>query len=493
MQPRTTAVLFAIALALGAFVWFYEIQGEAGRREAEAREKQLFPGVEAKDVEWIALRTSDGRDVRLERRGEAWQVVKPIDFPADRFGVDAIASALAEMSSEAVYEKPQEASVYGLDDAAHEVRFGADGTQHTLRTGDATPLGSNSYVSVVGEKPVYTVPTFRINALRKSFDDLRDKRILEFDAASVQRLTASWPGGRAVLARSDGGWKLEAPIAGDADSETVDDLLSNLSYLRAASFADDPLPDSETGLDAPAFSAVLELAPAGEEGSEGHRLSFAVGASDKDGKRYVRADRPTLFLIRKERLDDFPRKLSDYRFKQLAKFPATDAKRLELIFPVEKGAASEVVTVTAVRDGDRWSVQGENLDPDKVGRLVGQLSHLQASEVLADEAGPDELAGLELDPPNASVRVFAEAEAKADEKPLADLRIGALHGSKGIVAQRADRPEVFRLDPAVAEHLPVSLEALRNRFLKAPAPQAPAAAAAPDTANEPDEAPDGSP
>ena len=34
MNPRTTGILFAVALALGAFVWFYVIQGEEGRQEA---------------------------------------------------------------------------------------------------------------------------------------------------------------------------------------------------------------------------------------------------------------------------------------------------------------------------------------------------------------------------------------------------------------------------------------------------------------------------
>jgi hypothetical protein len=526
VQPRTTAILFVVAAALAAFVWFYEIRGEEGRREAEARQKRLFADVEAGDVDWIRLHTSDGRDVKIVRRDGAWQLVEPIEFPGDDFAVDAIASALAEISSEAVYEDPQQASVYGLDDASHEVRFGVGDREFALRTGDATPLGSNSYASVVGEKPVYTVPTFRVNALRKKLDDLRDKRILDFDTASVTRLTASWPGGRVVLARQDGAWRLEAPLEGEADAETVDDLLSDLSFLRAASFADEPPPDSETGLDQPAFRVELELAAggaakageaaapdagaatgeaaaqeesaaAGEAGREheategaGRQLGFALGGAEVDGQRYVRAGRPTLFLVPAARLGDFPRKLGAYRFKQLARFGSLEAKRVELVFPTESGGASEAVTVRATRDGGEWSSEPEKLDPTKLRRMVDELSRLEAQDVLAEEMGAEELRALGLDPPELTVRVYGDGGEEGGEKLLADVRIGALQGSDGIPAQRADRPTVFELDHALSEHVPVSLEALRNRFLAED--EAPAGADAAGAGAEPP-APDAAP
>ncbi len=67
MNPRTTGILLVVALLLGAFVWFYEIEGEEGRRDAEARQKRIFPDVESEGIEWVALRTSDDRSVRVVR------------------------------------------------------------------------------------------------------------------------------------------------------------------------------------------------------------------------------------------------------------------------------------------------------------------------------------------------------------------------------------------------------------------------------------------
>ena len=123
MNPRTTGILFLLAAALGAFVWFYEIRGEAGRKDAEAAAKRLFPGIESSAVEQIELTTSDGQRARLERRDAEWQLALPLAAPADGFVADAIASALAQLGSESVYETPQPLAVYGLEDAGRDLRF----------------------------------------------------------------------------------------------------------------------------------------------------------------------------------------------------------------------------------------------------------------------------------------------------------------------------------------------------------------------------------
>ena len=117
MNPRTTGILFLVAAALGAFVWFYEIRGEAGRKDAEAAAKRLFPGVAAEAVDRIELTTSDGARARLERREGEWRIALPLATQADGFVADAIASALSQLGSESTFDEPQPLAVYGLDDA----------------------------------------------------------------------------------------------------------------------------------------------------------------------------------------------------------------------------------------------------------------------------------------------------------------------------------------------------------------------------------------
>jgi hypothetical protein len=65
-----------------------------------------------------------------------------------------------------------------------------------------------------------------------------------------------------------------------------------------------------------------------------------------------------------------------------------------------------------------------------------------------------------------------------------------VQGADGVVARRAGEPAVYLLAPTVADYLPVSVDALRNRFLveeKPPEePEDPQAPGAPEAAPAPE-------
>lgn len=458
MNRRATGILLLVAAALGAFVWFYEIEGEEGRKQASEAEKRLFVGLEPEDVSWVELTTSDGTRVRAERDASGWQIRQPLAFPGDAGAWDGIAAALTQSTRDAIFEDPQAPEVYGLGDGADEVRFGTPDGEHALRLGSAAPLGGNTYAAVAGARPVYTIPTWRASSLRKDFDALREKRILRFDVGSVTGLVASWPGGRVELAREGEAWRVVSPIEGPADAEVVSDLLSNLSFLRAQGFEDAPAADAETGLAPPAYRVALTITDDTGEAASQRVLTLEVGSVVDEGARFARAGLPSLFRIAEARLGDLPRDVSAYRFKQLAHFAVEDAARVEMIF---RDGSDTPLEIDAVRDGSVWSSQPESMDPEKIAGLVSELSGLSADAILAERVGPEELAGLGLAPPRVSLTVRgAEGDAV-----LAQVRLGARQGADGVVAQTGENPQVFRLDAATAEHLPVSLEAFRNRFL----------------------------
>lgn len=479
MNPRSTGILALVALALAAFVYFYEIGGEKDRREAADREKRLFTGVEAEDIEWIALTTSDAAEVRVERRGDAWSLTEPLEFPADGFAIEGMASNLASATSESVFEEPQPLGEYGLDQESGVVRFGAGGKARGVRFGNKTPVGASSYATVEGMAEVYTVPSHLAGSFRKTLGDLREKRILAFEGDAVTRLQVSWPSGRVVIERestpatdeadAEGAglpspatspWRLVAPVEGRADDEAVDALISTLSFLRASGFEDDPDEEAQAALTEPAFAAVLTVET--EEG-ESRQVSLAV-SPPREGGLLVRGAQTSLFRLPPERLDDLPRELSAYRFKTLANFPATDAQRLEFFFQPDVG---DPVAITAVRGEEGWTSEPERMAPGKLPRLVSELARLRAKDIVADELGEDELRAVGLSPPNTIITVLGELPEDAAEGAaapvLAEIHIGRVEG-ESILARAAGDPTVYRLGYELAEHVPVSLEAFRNRF-----------------------------
>jgi hypothetical protein len=157
----------------------------------------------------------------------------------------------------------------------------------------------------------------------------------------------------------------------------------------------------------------------------------------------------------------------DYRFKDLAKFSAVDAQKFELVL---RGAAeaqsAEATVITGERGEGGWKTEPEPMQPGKASRLVSEVSRLRAQTILAESMGESELAALGLAPPAAVVRVWAEPEQEGAEAPkVAEIHLGRPDAERGIPARVPERDTVYLLDGALAEHVPVSLEAFRERFV----------------------------
>jgi hypothetical protein len=329
-----------------------------------------------------------------------------------------------------------------------------------------------------------------VTALAKRLDELRDKRIVEFAEDAVQGLSLRWPEANVALARDGAEWRLVEPQAGRADASTVETALSNLSFLRATGFEDAAPPDAESGLDHPELEIELVLAPA-QEGGEPRRVGLAFGKVLASGDRLVRAGGSALFRVPGSRLDDYPRTPVAWRFKDVARFEADGARRIEMAFRDAAGGTLEL-TATRGEDGE-WSSAPEAIDPGRIRTLAEELARLRARDIRAESMGEAELRGLALEPPNAR---FVVRGADAAAAPLAELRIGVVREGGGVTAQAAGNPTVFELDPVVAEYVPVGLEALRARFLAkaepeaGPAPTEEADGAAPATDAEETEQPE---
>ena len=303
MNPKSTFILFVVAAALGSFVYFYEIAGEDERLAADEAQKRVVVGVEPDDVETIALTTTDGVAVATRRIDGGWQVVEPLEYPADPFVLDAMAAAIAQMGGATPIEDAQALEVYGLDALEREVRFRTGAGERALRIGDTTPLGAKSYVTLVDSESVFTVPSTGVRAFAKSFDDIREKKLLDFDREAVEHIAVDWPDGGVVIQRSDSGerrWHMVQPVAGPADDETVAKLLSTLAFLRADGFVDDPPSDEVAGLARPMFSVRLTGSAAGAA-VEPFEATLAIGSRSQDGARLAR----DLHGRRRQRVDGF--------------------------------------------------------------------------------------------------------------------------------------------------------------------------------------------
>ncbi len=474
MNPRTTAVLAAVALVLGVFVYFNEFEGER-KRQAEADEAaKIHAGLSAGDLDAIELDTLDGVAARFERKNGRWWLVAPFEARAEATSLDAMASALVDLPREGTVAGAPALEGFGLGDDARVVLFETGGRRLGLRLGGTTPVGGHRYVARLAGDEIAYVASYRVNAFNRNLSDLRDRRILDFESGRVSSLRIGWPEGdgtsrfelalsRTAASEEKSPWAIVAPIEAEADPNVVRDLLSDFAYLRAKDFLAARTPEIDAALANPAidFRWTLE----GEAGVEGWlRIGDVVS-----GGRVVLTSGGELFTVAADRLDDFPRRLVAYRFRQLASFELASARRLELtLLPETEDTAAPQSTpplhVLATLGAQGWRSADRALDRDAVSGLIRILSSLDADDLVADEMGEAELASLGLAPPRGRLRVEGNADAEGPMEGLASLEFGRRDPARGVFVRRTDRDTVFLIAPEIADALPISAEAWRAGF-----------------------------
>ena len=257
---------------------------------------------------------------------------------------------------------------------------------------------------------MHTVPTYRATTFQKSLDDLREHRVLRFDRNSIDRIEVGWDGGAVVLEKKDGAWRVTSPLEGPADDDTVDKLLSDASYLRADGFIDAPPSDDAMDLAKPEVTLALSgKAPVAGQPPTSFTLKLGGPLPTNPKRRALRTGDGGVYEIATERIAEFPRDITAYRFKEVSRFSPTDANRIELTFQQDGGKPPVVVALDRGEAG--WTSKAEPLVPGKAARLAAELSHLRAAGIVSDHATEAELKQHGLAPPQVTVRVLGTKPA----------------------------------------------------------------------------------
>lgn len=451
MNWQATLLSLVALIALGTYVLVYDSDAADQRAKNETSETQVFGGVEAGSVERLNLRTTDGIDAQLERRDGVWRLTRPVEAEADPVAADALVAALGSLESDAVYDEIEALGSYGLD-VEPSLRFSAAGFEHSLRLGGTAPIGGGRYVTDDAGDRVWLVAAWRTSAFAKSLHQLREARLLRVDPAAVQSLSVRWPGGEVALRRGEaegaGAWQLESPVSARARDRTVESLLSDLAFVRADAFVDAPTQAERSQFDSPAYRVEINLA------DEAEPLLFEVGAEGVEGRWLARGPSGVIAEISEAEVQSLPQTVSDFRFRELARFVPSEVSRFTLSFAGEDGSAVEGTRTEA---GD-WAFGEAALVEGAASRLLSALAQLEAIEIAADSMGDDELTGLGLAPARTRIQVLGEDE------PLADIAFGAMRGDGAIAARSGASEIVYWLSAGLAQDLPVNRAAFDDAF-----------------------------
>lgn len=459
MRPRNTVLLLLVLAALGAYVYWVELPHE----KAQAEQKRLL--VFEKDKVGAVTLTSPDREIALERGADGhWRITAPIAADADDATVGNLLNAISEAQVTRTLEGVgDKLGSYGLDPPQSVVKLRLkDGTElPAIKAGKNTQVGFSAYVQKDDEAAVHITGGALPAGLKKEIKDLRDKSVMTFDDAQVQKVVLAKPAGTIIVERQgDDAWRITQPGAYAADPAEMRSLLASLRGIRADDFAsDDPNPALATyALDQPRLTVTVSV------GKDEAQKTLLVGGTKEDPQKKTiyakRAERPTVYTIPEYTLKNIDKDVGTLRDKTVLAFDK--AKAGKLVVTRKDGAGFTL----AKRDG-AWHIEtpGEGAErPPTMTRFLEDVATLKGAEVVDEHA--TDLGKYGLAEPDLTVAVTDESGAALgtllatrgapptstdpEAKSYATAQgSGLVYGMKPFVFDRIDKKAAdFRQPPA---------------------------------------------
>jgi hypothetical protein len=229
--------------------------------------------------------------VSLERKGDAWRVTDPLDWPADQAVADRLVAGLAMLESEGeVTRRAESFAQYDLDEGkAVRIKAWADPGKdpYEIVLGKSGPSPDRVYARLGKGAAVHLVGGLSRSAADLPVSRWRDRRI--WDGREIVRVRATRGKGSFVLEKSSAAWTADGQ---PADEEKVQAFLSAVRLMEADDFADPGMAKEPKayGLEKP--SLVLEVSAPG-----GPVVTISVGKAEADPRAVRKGGVETLFLV----------------------------------------------------------------------------------------------------------------------------------------------------------------------------------------------------
>src|SRR5437667_3461484 len=346
------------------FLATQSVKKDIDKKPEEFRDRKLTDLTTAQ-VRRIALRTPAG-EMELEKKGEHWDILKPLRARADDGKVgDLISQITAARIQQFVADDRGDLSPYGLAETRGSINvvdqaekkdqkvetgesikvFGREDKGQTLQIGSVPEKEKDQiYVRFAPRGSVYTLPKKIEEILNTKPADLRDNHLVRIDTDILDRITIDAPGkAKTVLARKDENWTIDSKKNAPADSGAVRRLIDTLQNERVTRFAEDVASNlPRYGLDKPqvqlTFSSFASENTAETKAGEQPFAAIAFGKEEGDNVYARLTDEPFVVAVRRGLLAQISpdplqwQELSIFKFKpeQIHRLSVTAEKELSL-------------------------------------------------------------------------------------------------------------------------------------------------------------------
>ncbi|MCC6557755.1 MAG: DUF4340 domain-containing protein [Polyangiaceae bacterium] len=297
-------IAVAILAILGIVLWTTQKKQkqELAEHSATAASADLPKiGVPKDDVEKITkveIKNADKGEVTLEKKGDTWELVKPVSAKANAANVRSLLDNLKELKlKEPIDRTTGTYGQYELTDekAVHVVAYKGAEKALDMYFGKSGSRGQMARVG--GQDGVYIAGGYSSYLYTREAKNWREMSILKFEDANAIQVEVENKNGKFSFSKNDDKWsgtfaprskagKLEKPGKKweKFDEAKVKDLLRAYKNLNAEDFGDEK---SDTGLDAAAENGgVIRIVLKDNAGDH----TIKVGKTSKASSRFAIKD-----------------------------------------------------------------------------------------------------------------------------------------------------------------------------------------------------------
>jgi hypothetical protein len=430
-MKKSTLIVVVLAIALGAFVYFYDSKHSVAPPTDEASWKPAF-AVNADQIAGLTLVSGSGKTV-FAKQGKDWRITQPVSTRADQPSIDGIVNDLSSAKIRRSFAPTDSLSKYGLAQPAVTIDFQQQGgVEHTIRLGDKDFSGNVVYALIDASKNVDLLPVSLLDETDKPLSQLRDRSLLVLDNGEISGITVDNPSGTLAVIKKNSAWEIAKPEEVLADPSAVDSLTNALStdkFTDVVSESPDDL--AKYGLTQPSMSVTTT--------TKGQQFHLLIGK--KNGDEYYARDaaRPIIFEISSTVYDALNKKFFDLRDKSILQFDPANVAAIEI------HNASGTIQCIQGKD-DQWTILEPAADKGKAiqsWKILDPIQNARAKEIY-DTPSRAVLAHL------AKPAVEVILTAKSGKKTTID--ISSVAGDSVYVRTTAG-PEVYELNTQILKDL----------------------------------------
>ena len=392
---RKTLILVLLAALLGAYVWFFEIEGEEERQAQKELEEKVI-SIPKDSIKTVVINDFD-KTFKFEKKDDNWIIEAPVATGADESAVSSLLSSLSNAKKSRSFSvKPEEKRQYGLNNNLIRVKVIAfNGQADSVQLGMKTSIGEDMYITRNNQDTMVAITPISLkNNAQKSLFSWRDKKVLHFNKDQVRSFNFKNGGETYSFAKEGSDWALTKPLEAKADNSTVNAILNKIDFGRIKTVeAEQAASLSKYKLTDPQYKIEIFSGP--------ELAKSTVSFSRLDGNTAYGKDevRPHIFTVDSTFIKPFKKSLFDFRDKDLVDFNKPAINRINLL------NGSELLMFSK-DTSDRWQIaSGEPVKNYKINDLLTALDNMKVDAFVAEK--PAYLMPYELANPKKKIELFA--------------------------------------------------------------------------------------